>query len=124
MKARVKETKEQNITTPTEENKHSCTESNAVPEQTETTAEAAKGVQRDVPFAPESLTYRGRRYFWSTLRFSGVVRKKYEGTHTLPREHHQSLVLQQRGNDNREGDTDGIQAGNSVNEAEQCGVYQ
>ena len=85
MMARVKETKEQNITTPTEENKHSCTESNAVPEQTETTAEGSKGVQRDVPSAPESLTHRGRRYFWSTLRFSGVVRKKYEGTYFAPR---------------------------------------
>lgn len=108
MMARVKETKEQNITTPTEENKHSCTESNAVPEQTETTAEGSKGVQRDVPSAPESLTHRGRRYFWSTLRFSGVVRKKYEGTHTLPRERRQSFGLQKRDNASKEVATDGL----------------
>ena len=85
MKTQARETKEQNTTMPTGASNQSCAESNTFPERTETPSEAAKGVQRDVPSAPESLTHRGRRYFWSRLRFSGVVRKKYEGTYFAPR---------------------------------------
>ena len=85
MKARVKETKEQNTTMPKGADNQSCAESNAVPEQTETTAEAAKGVQRDVPSAPESLTQWDRRYFWSAICFSRLAHKKYEGTYFAPR---------------------------------------
>lgn len=65
-----------------ESNSDPCSlNSEMIPRQEESVDDGSKGVQRDVPSAPESLTCKVGWYFWSTLCFSRVVHKKYEGTY-------------------------------------------